>query len=210
MVMVLSGWVGMAQDAIRPVEDEKSFIASVQDRMAKVSSLQSEFKQRKHITGIKKDIVSSGSFYYEKAGKVCLSYEKPAKSKIVINGDKLMMEMAGVKNVCSVSSNAMMQEMVNVMSSCMTGDLQGLRTNYQLEFLQTDTNYVVKVIPKKASVGKMVERIELFLLKSDFSVESLKMVEASRGRAKREDYTEYSFSNKKENAAIPVSTFSLK
>lgn len=208
--MLASSVVGMAQNDMTAVKDENAFISSVKEKMAQVSSIQSDFRQLKHMSMMKKDLESSGKFYYSKADKVCLSYETPKKSQIVINGDKLMMEMGSVKNVCDVSSNALMQEMVNVISSCMTGNLQELQANYQLEFLENATNYMVKVSPKNASAKKMVERIELMLLKSDFSVESMKMYESSRAKSKSSDYTQYIFTNKKLNGVIPATTFNVK
>lgn len=210
LVLFASASAALAQTDMRPMADEKSFIASVQAQMEKVSSIQSDFKQRKHLSAMTKEIESHGKFYYEKSDKVCMDFQKPSPSKIVINGDKLLLEMGGVKNVCSISSSATMQEMVKVMSACMTGNLQEMKADYQLEFLENETNYMVKVFPKKSSAKKMVDHIELLLLKSDFSVEAMKMVETSRRNSKGQDFTEYIFMNKKVNVAIPASTFSLK
>ncbi|MBO4805885.1 MAG: outer membrane lipoprotein carrier protein LolA [Paludibacteraceae bacterium] len=210
LMMLATSVVGMAQKDMTAVKDEEAFISSVKEKMMQVSSIQSDFKQVKHMAMMKKDIESSGNFYYSKTDKVCLDYAKPKKSKIVINGDKLLMEMGGIKDVRNISSNALMQEMTKVISSCMTGNLQELKANYQLEYWQNETNYLVKVSPKNASAKKMVDRIELVLLKSDFSVESMKMIETSRRQSATPDYTEYFFSNKKLNVSIPSSVFDVK
>ena len=72
LMMLATSVVAMAQSDMTAVKDEAAFISSVKGKMMLVSSIQSDFKQVKHMAMMKKDIESSGNFYYSKADKVCL------------------------------------------------------------------------------------------------------------------------------------------
>ncbi|MCB9017130.1 MAG: outer membrane lipoprotein carrier protein LolA [Prevotellaceae bacterium] len=200
-----------AQNGMKPVADVDALLSKIKVEMQKVSSLQSDFKQVKHISAMKGDVTSTGKFYYSKTNKVCLEYTTPMKYLIVINDSKIMMDMNGKKTVYEVSSNGLMREMVTVISSCMTGNLQALNSNYKMQYYQNATEYLVKVFPLNATAKKYIEEVDIRLLKSDLSVSSMKMVEPSKkADAEDKDFTEYIFLDKKMNVTIPASKFSVR
>ena len=56
-----------------------------------MTTLRSDFVQTKHISGMTKDIVSSGEFCFKKDDKLSLDYKKPMPSQIIVNGSKIKM-----------------------------------------------------------------------------------------------------------------------
>ncbi|MCQ2194908.1 MAG: outer membrane lipoprotein carrier protein LolA [Paludibacteraceae bacterium] len=207
--MLASGFVGMAQENMTAVENVNALFSNVNAKVEKVTSIESDLTMTKHKNLLKRDMVSKGKFYYSKPDKVCMDFEKTRDSKYIINGEKMLMSVTGAKSVRNISSNPMMQEMYKVVSSSMTGNLQALQGDYEMEYLQNATHYMVKITPKNA-VKKLIERIELMLLKSDYSVESMKIVEPLKNKKQDADFTQYSFENKKLNVNIPASMFDIK
>lgn len=193
-----------------PVKDEAALKTKMQEASKNVTSIQSEFVQEKYMAVMGNSMKSSGNFYYKKADKVALQYTMPFKQNMVMNGSKLMMEANGKKNIMDASSNPMMGELKKVISACMSGNIAEMGTNYQLTFFEVDNAYLVKIVPLSADIKKFASEVELYLDKKDFSVVKMKMIESLKKGQKKNDYTLYTFSNKKINATVADKVFDIK
>ena len=209
---LLAGIVSVfAQGEMKPMNDVETFKKKMAAEAQKVNSIESDFTQIKHMAAIEGDMISKGKFYYQKEDKVSLDYTSPIKYLIVINGSKIKMVANGKTSVYDVASNGLMKEMKDVLSACMTGNLQAMNSNYKLEYFQDSKEYLVKIFPLGEAAKAILDEVNIYLDKNDMSVTRLRMVEASKDKkAKDKDYTEYQFSDKKLNVDIPVSRFSVK
>ncbi len=199
--------ISLAQTAVADVAALKS---KMQEAASKVSSIESNFTQEKYMSVMSNSMISSGKFYYEKHDKVKLEYQKPFKQNMTMNGNKLVMEMNGKKNSMDASANPMAAELKKVITACMSGDIANIGANYKLEFFQDADNYIVKITPQSADIQKFAQQVYLTLNKKDFSVEKMKMIEPLKKGQQKNDYTEYTFSNKEFNKRIANSVFSVR
>lgn len=199
----------LAQNA-KPVSDVAGLKAKMQAAAESVTAIQSDFTQSKFMSAMGKSMESSGKFYYQKENKVKLEYLKPFKQNLVMNENKLMMEMNGKKNVMDASANPMAGELKKVISACMSGDIANMGANYKLEFFQEGSNYLVKITPQTADIQKFAKQVDLYLDMKDYSVVKMKMIEPLKKGQKQNDYTEYTFSNKKMNVKVPDTVFTIK
>lgn len=127
-----------------------------------------------------------------------------------MNGNKLMMEMGNNKNVMDASANPMAAELKKVISACMSGNIANMGENYILEYFQEGSNYLVKITPKSADIKKFAQEVELYLDMKDFSVVKMKMIEPIKPGFKKNDYTLYTFTNKKMNVKVDDAVFVIK
>ncbi len=206
--LALSASFAMAEPT--PVKDVATLKSKMQVAAAGVNSIQSDFAQEKYLSAMGNSMKSSGKFYYQKSDKVKLEYLVPFKQNLVMNGNKLVMELNGKKNAMDASANPMAAELKKVITACMSGDITSIGENYKLEFFQDGSLYLVKITPQSADIQKFAQTVDLYLDMSDFSVVRMKMVEPLKKGQKKNDYTEYSFSNKKMNAKVAESVFSVK
>lgn len=195
---------------VTPVANVADLKAKMQKAASTVTSIQSDFTQEKYMAVMANSMKSSGKFYYEKSDKVKLEYLVPFKQNLIMNGDKLMMEMNGKKNVLNAAANPMANELKKVISACMSGDISNMGVNYNLEFFQDGEFYMIKITPKSADIQKFAQQVDLYLDAKDFSVVKMKMIEPLKKGQKKNDYTLYSFSNKKMNTKIPATVFAVK
>lgn len=195
---------------VTPVANVADLKAKMQKAASTVTSIQSDFTQEKYMAVMANSMKSSGKFYYEKSDKVKLEYLVPFKQNLIMNGDKLMMEMNGKKNVLNAAANPMANELKKVISACMSGDISNMGANYNLEFFQDGEFYMIKITPKSADIQKFAQQVDLYLDAKDFSVVKMKMIEPLKKGQKKNDYTLYSFSNKKMNTKIPATVFAVK
>jgi outer membrane lipoprotein-sorting protein len=192
-----------AQNDFKALASSDDFKKKLSEESVSLKSIESDFVQTKYMELLSEKIVSKGTFYYKKDNKICLDYTSPVKYLIVINGKKVKIAADGKTNIYDIGKNKMMAQMNSLISACMTGNLNELTSDYQLIFKENNSQYWIQVQPQ-GSVKSYMKSIDIFLDKKDFSVQRLKMTEASN------DYTEYIFTNKKKNAAIPDAKFSLK
>ena len=192
-----------AQDGFHPVSSVESLKSRIREESGVLKSIESKFTQTKYIRLLSEKIVSTGMFYYQKPGKVCLDYLNPVKYRIVINGNKIKIDSDGKTNNFDAGSNRMMSQMSALIAACMTGDLEQLSSNYELTFKENEARYRIEVVPR-GSAKTYMKSIDIFLDKKDFTVCQLKITEPS------DDFTEYVFTGHKKNIAFPDEKFAVK
>lgn len=197
-------------EAANPVADVNALKTKMQSSVSKISSIQSDFTLEKYLSAMSSTMKSSGKFYYKKDDKVKLEFTIPFKQNLVMNGNKLMMESNGKPVVMDATSNPMMGELKKVISACMSGNIANMGSNYKMEYFVDGSNYLIEITPLSADIKKFAERVDLYLDSSDFTVIKMRMTEAMKPNQKRNDYSEYVFSNKKTNTEIADSIFSIK
>ncbi len=207
-ILLTASVSAFAQNDMKPLDNVEVFKQKMATEVQKVNSIESNFTQIKHISNATSDVISKGKFYYQKNDKVSFNYVTPMLYQIIINGSKMKMVSNGKENVYNVNSNGLMKEMKDIISACMTGNLQVLDKNYNTEYFQNGKEYLVKIIPIKGNIKTALDEITICLNKNDMSLTRMRMTEISTGKDK--DYTEYQFSDKKLNISIPANYFSIK
>lgn len=197
--------------AATPVSDVEGLKAKMQASAEKITSIQSDFTQEKYVSVMASTMKSSGKFYYQKTDKVKLEYTVPFKQDLVMNGTKLMMKADGGKPmIMDAASNPMMAELKKVISACMSGNIANIGDNYKMTYFVDGSNYLIEIVPQSADIKKFAEKVDLYLDSSDFTVVRMRMIEAKKPNQSKNDYTDYTFTNKKKNAAIAESVFAIK
>lgn len=199
-----------SMQAATPVSDVAGLKAKMQANAEKITSIQSDFTQEKYLSVMASSMKSSGKFYYQKDDKVKLEYQAPFKQDLVMNGNKLMMKTNGKPMIMDASSNPMMGELKKVITACMSGNIANMGDNYKMSYFVDGSNYLIEIVPVSADIKKYAEKVDLYLDSSDFTVVKMRMIEAKKPNQSKNDYSDYTFTNKKKNAAIAESTFTIK
>lgn len=179
-----------------------------ENRLAKeaqsIQSIASDFTQVKYLDILDEKVTSKGKFYYQKSDKICMDYARPVNYLIVINGSRLKIVADGKKSVMSLSSNKMMNQMQDMLTACMIGDLSKMSSDYKLEYFENDSHYLVKIKPVNKAIQAYISEIEIYLDKKDMSVHKLRLSETAA------NYTEYEFYNKRFNDLKDETMFSIR
>ncbi len=179
-----------------------------ENRLAKeaqtIQSIESDFTQVKYLDILDEKVTSKGRFYYRKSGKICMDYTRPISYLIVINGSRLKIVADGKKSIMSLNSNKMMNQMQDMITACMVGDLSKMSADYKLEYFENIPYYLVKITPVNKAIQAYVSGIEIYLDKKDMSVYKLRLSETAT------NYTEYEFYNKRFNTLKDETKFSVR
>lgn len=179
-----------------------------ENRLAKeaqtMQSIESDFTQVKYLDILDEKVTSKGKFYYQKSGKIRMEYAQPINYLIVINDSRLKIVSDGKKSVMSLTANKMMNQMQDMLTACMIGDLSKMSSDYKLEYFENDSYYIVKIKPVNKAIQAYISEIEIYLDKKDMSVYKLRLSETAT------NYTKYEFYNKRFNALKDETKFSIR
>lgn len=179
-----------------------------ENRLAKeaqtIQSIESDFTQVKYLDILDEKVTSKGKFYYQKSSKICMEYAKPINYLIVINGARLKIVADGKKSIMTLSANKMMNQMQDMLTACMIGDLSKMTSDYKLEYFENAQYYIIRIKPVNKAIQAYITGIEIYLDKKDMSVYKLRLSETTT------NYTEYEFYNKRFNALKDETKFSVR
>ena len=188
---------------VSDIADMQKFESRLKETSDKLTSIESDFLQVKHLDMFDEDVTSKGKFYYLKNNKISLDYSQPLSYLIVINGGRLKIVADGKKSVMQLNTNKMMNEMQDMITACMVGDLNRMNDSYNLKYQEDNSQYIISITPRSKQVKEYVSAIEIRLSKADMSVDQLRMYENEA------DYTDYKFSNKRFNQLKDESRFAI-
>ena len=123
-------------------QKDEDGLAQVCEAISSRKITKGDFRQLKFIYRLKREMVSSGIFVISSAA-------------IIQTNSK------GKKSVISADSNATFDQFSKVLSSVFSGNPESLTQNFDVEFIGTTDNWSINLIPKNASVRKVVSEIEM-------------------------------------------------
>ena len=190
------------KDDYTPVKDAGIVVNELKTASTKINTIKSDFVQEKHLTFLNDIIISKGKFWFKKENQLRWEYMTPFEYVIVSDGEKFIIKDGNNIKEYDIRSNKVFQEINNLIISSVRGTLLE-KADFTFSVFENDDSYLVKMIPAKEEMFKVLKRIELYFNKSDKNINSVKMVE------NEDDYTVISFVNKKINEAIPSDIFSV-
>ena len=184
----------MQAQQMKKLTDLKDFEARLLQEAKNIESIESNFTQIKYLDVFDEKITSKGTFYYKKSNKICMDYAQPMNYLIVINNNQLKIVSDGKKSIMDLHSNKMMNQMQDMLTACMVGDLSNMSPGYALEYFEDAHYYLIQIKPVSKAIQAYINQIQIYLDKKDMSVHKLRLSETAT------NYTEYEFSDKKFNS----------
>lgn len=186
------------------INDVKAFSENLAARTSSVASISAEVVQKKYLSVFNAEVISTGTFAWASPDKLCLDYRTPAPYRIVINGDRILTVNSGKSSSSNLKGNPVMSQMKSLLSACMTGNVNAMDQNFDLEYYESGKEYKIVLVPTSGQLRGYISRMEIVLDRKDMSVNTLVMFENET------DYTSYVFSGKKFNEALPASVFAVR
>ena len=183
----------MQAQQMKKLTDLKDFEARLLQEAKNIESIESNFTQIKYLDVFDEKITSKGTFYYKKSNKICMDYAQPMNYLIVINNNQLKIVSDGKKSIMDLHSNKMMNQMQDMLTACMVGDLSNMSPGYALEYFEDAHYYLIQIKPLSKAIDK-----------KDRSVHKLRLSETAT------NYTEYEFSDKKFNSLKDEAKFTIR
>ena len=184
----------------RPLKDMNVFIEKIQEYTFETKSIQSDFKQEKHLTMLEEVLISHGHFYFQKENNVRWEYTEPIDYTIIVHKGKFTIWDGKKMQEYNIESNRMFTEINNMIVTSVSGNFLN-NPDFETAYYENDTFYLVKLYPVKQEVKDMLSSIEIYFEKEKVAVAKVKFQEPG------DDYTLISFSNKRINTEMSEQVF---
>jgi outer membrane lipoprotein-sorting protein len=189
--------------SFRLVKDTANLKAKIEMMSKTTNSIESDFVQEKNLSVLSEKIISKGHFVFKKDNMLRWEYQSPSKYLIVINKNEIMIKDEKKTSKYDMNSNKVFKEINDIMLSCVQGTI--FKSNkFKTSYHESDKYFKLELIPQAKNMKETFKKINLYFDKTVTSVVKLEMVEAN------EDITLLDFSNKKINALVLETIFTIK
>lgn len=178
-------------------------IKRVQDQQHKVTTLQADFRQEKELALLSKPEVSSGRFIYSKPNNVLWSYDAPKRVQMLIANGTLTTWYPELNKAERVDVKRFEDRIFKYMGASGALDELGRYFDFKFTNKPSESTYLLDLKPKTGAVAKRVQRIRIWINKSDYLTSKIEYVEGDG------DITRYEFKNIKVNAPVAQNQFVL-
>jgi outer membrane lipoprotein-sorting protein len=163
--------------------------------MARPEVLRGEFSQEKRIGGFKNALRSQGRFLVARKRGVVWTTLKPFPSEVVVTADRIFSRQRdGSRQVQLDARQQPALRSVNaVMFALMSGDVQALRSQFEIEATREAQGWRLGLTPKSAALARAFRSLSL---RGDRYVREVEIVEANGDR------TRIQFSGMSETPAV--------
>lgn len=201
--MLLCTTAAFSQNYGNRIDPSHGFSEKLKSASDRTQTIACDFEQVKYMSVLAKTNKSKGKFFYKKTQKICLEYTNPQGNLIVMNGVKFKIQTNGKATVVKMNSNPMMRQMGNMLTACMTGNLDLFGSQSVSEYYENQSHYTVVITPTNRRVKSYLKQIVLRFDKDNMTLSSMKMNESET------DYTLYEFSGKRLNGNVDEDKFNI-
>ena len=205
-LIILSAIISISSFAqnnnFRKVKNPETIAAKLNAASKSTRTIDSDFKQYKHLDILENDLESTGHFSFKASDKVRWEYLKPYEYLIVMNGGMMWIKDGGKTKKYDTRSNKMFKEINDLMVGMLQGKI--LKSDkFDIAFYENSNRILAKLKPKSGDMQEFLNEMQLYFDKKNYTVLKIKILEQSG------DYTLIEFYNRKMNIEIPNSKFLL-
>lgn len=156
-------------------------VEAVKQRVAKVDVLRGEFTQEKQVAGFKNPLRSQGRFVLAQDHGVIWTTLKPFPSEVVVTADRILSRQrdGSTRVELDARQQPAMRSVNAIMFALMSGDVQALSSQFNVEATREGQGWRLKLTPKSAMLAKAFQSLTL---QGDRYVRQVEIVEASKDR----------------------------
>jgi len=204
LIILTISTTGFAQtNTFKKIINSATVIQKLNTASKNTKTIDSDFKQFKHLDILENDIESTGHFSFRATDKVRWEYLQPYSYLIVMNGGNMWINDGSKTKKYDTKSNQMFKEINDLMVGMLQGKI--LKSDkFTVELFENKKQILAKLKPKSDEMQEFLSEMQLYFDKEDYTVAKIKMLETSG------DYTLIEFYNRKMNIDIPNSKFIVK
>ena len=158
-----------------------AILESLQTRMSKVSTIQTNFIQEKNLALFKQKLILKGKIYIQKPGMLSWRVITPMRYTLVITGTSISQWDQDTNQVQSVSlaKNPSLQVAIAQMQNWFSGSYKSMQGDYQINLISTQP-LKLEFIPKEKSVAaNFIQRVTVLFQDDQQYIKELDIQEKS-------------------------------
>ena len=175
--------------------------SSIQEAARKVTAVQADFIQTKHLKMLARPVTAEGKLYYRKPGELRWEYTGPIKSVLIKNkrGISRMTWRDGAYRADAEAKLKPVQLVLEQMELWLQGDY--VQSTLFVATLEAGASPKIKLVPKNKSLGNLISAVYVFLAEQPGAVDSIEIWE------NQDSVTRIKLKNVKLNGTFPAKVF---
>lgn len=199
-IWLTGGWLNAQSGEYTMLSSHDDISEQIQKFSNQLTTIQSEFTQVKRLHFLEADLESSGKFWFQAPDKVRWEYLEPYNYIVILNEGKLNLISESSENQIDMRSNDIFEQINALIITAVSGNIFN-NSNYTVNVFENDSFFKIELKPQSSSISMMIEMMELYFNKKDYSMSKIKMIEPTS------DYSMISFINSKYNGSLPDNIF---
>lgn len=201
ILLTFSCFLCSAQDA--------EMMQKAQAKFKNMQTLEADVVMTKHNTMVTKDVTSKGKFYFKKPSKMCMTFNGGA-DVLLMDGQSFTMVKDGKKQTMNAKGNSQFESLKTLMQNFSAGQESDVDLSEIADVdMEKKGDLIVMTITPIVTDAKAKRKMMFtsFVVTIDQKKSELKSV---RMNEKGQNYTQYDFSNFKQNGTIADAVFVVK
>ena len=187
-------------DPYAAMKDVEGFKTKLNQKNQTINSLACDFIQEKSLTFMAQKVISKGNMKYKKPDMMKLEYTTPFQYIMSLYKGKVIIKDNGKVNKYDAKSNKLFKYVNDLMIKAVQGNVADSK-EFTIVFKENSKNYLMEMTPIDIAMKDYVNKVNVYVSKSDFGVVKVEMTEKSG------DYTLISFINRVYNTPIKDEEF---
>ena len=158
-----------------PVQSSPQTAKALFQRLAKLQTLEANFREEKQLALLKMPLITEGRLYYARPGYLLRSVEKPSVSRVRIGPERLEVINAESKQTIDLRSRPDVKLFVESFTRVLAGDGDALSRGYKISFqpaacampdqrCETTADrkpWRLRLVPKSKQLGALIRSLEM-------------------------------------------------
>ena len=205
LFLITAIWSVLSATAQKPagVGESKKMIEQVCAAAGKMQTLQCELRQKKRLSLLETNMVSTGKMYYKGGKALKWEYVSPYAYTFLLNGDKVMLGSQGKTDVIQVNSSKTFKQIARIMMHSITGKCLSDTEDFHVTMLVEGNEWVAELIPRQKELAQLFTRIRLHIDPKSQTATEVELTEKSG------DLTRITMTNIKKNTPLDDALFHI-
>ncbi|WP_353098846.1 outer membrane lipoprotein carrier protein LolA [Stenotrophomonas lactitubi] len=158
-------------------------VDAITQTVARPDVLRGQFSQEKQVSGFKNPLRSQGQFVVARKHGVIWSTLKPFPSEVVVTADRILSRQrdGSTRVELDARQQPAMRTVNAIMFALMSGDVQALSSQFNVEATREGQGWRLKLTPKSAMLAKAFQSLTL---QGDRYVRQVEIIEANQDRTR--------------------------
>ena len=187
-------------------EELDTVLTALQEKMAKVLTIQTDFIQEKNLALFKQKLILKGKIFIQKPGMLSWRVFNPLRYSLVISSNQISQWDQDTNQVQSISlaKNPSFQVAIQQMQNWFSGSYKSMRGDYQISLI-SQPPLKLEFIPKETSLAaNFIQRVTVLFQDDQQYIKEISILERSG------DSTLLTFINAQLNQAIFPGAWEVK
>jgi len=165
------------------VQAADAAVDAITQAVARPDVLRGQFTQEKQVSGFKNPLRSQGQFVVARKQGVIWSTLKPFPSEVVVTADRILSRQrdGSTRVELDARQQPAMRSVNAIMFALMSGDVQALSSQFNVEATREGQGWRLKLTPKSAMLAKAFQSLTL---QGDRYVRQVEIIEANQDRTR--------------------------